>query len=251
VRVAPFFIAGFAMLCGCGHTGSNQKQEITVAAAANLTDAFGEIAKQFEAASGIHVIHSFASTGDLTRQIENAAPFDVFAAADVRHVEELAAGGLITPGSRAVYARGRLVLWTSPDSPVQINRLEDLTKPAVRFIAIAKPETAPYGTAAVEALKKSGLWSAVQSKIVYAESINMAKQYTSTLNADACFTAYSLVLHSGGHAVFVDESLHTPIDQAMVVLKRSLKQHFALRYEKFVLGSEGRAILARFGYLGK
>lgn len=248
VRGAPLLLAGFAVLCGCGRT-STHRPEITVAAAANLTDVFGEIAREFEARSGVHVVYSFASTGDLTRQIENAAPFDVFAAADVRHVDELAARGLIAPGSRAIYGRGRLALWTPPGGQVPVKRLEDLAEPSVRFIAIAKPETAPYGAAAVEALKKSGLWSAVEKKIVYAESISMAKQYASTHNADAALTAYSLVLHDAGHAVPVDEWLHAPIEQAICVLKTSTKQELALRYEKFVLGEEGRKILSRFGYL--
>lgn len=235
-------------MCGCGPTSSPQKPGITVAAAANLTNAFGEIAKQFEAATGVHVIHSFAATGDLTRQIENSAPFDVFAAADIRHIDELASRDLITEGTRAVYARGRLVLWTPPHAKVEVNSLGDLAKQGVRFIAIAKPGMAPYGAAAVESLRNSGLWESVKDKIVYAESISMAKQYAATHNADASFTAYSLVLNSGGHALPVDEKLHIAIEQAIAVLKRSRRQDLARRYQQFVLGSQGRAILERYGY---
>lgn len=248
VHPAPFLIAGLALLCGCGHSGTPRKPEITVAAAANLTDSFGEIATRFEAATGAHVIHSFAATGDLTRQIENAAPFDVFAAADVGHVDELVARGRITEGTRAVYARGQLALWTPPGGTAQVNSLADLDKPAVRFIAIAKPEVAPYGAAAVESLRNSHVWESVQPKVVYAESISMSKQYAATHNADASFTAYSLVLNSGGHVLLVDEKLHKPIQQAMAVVKRSPRQDLARRYEQFVLGTEGRAILERYGY---
>ncbi len=232
----------------CAPKTPPSKSQITIAAAANLTEAFGEIGTAFEADSGIHVVHSFASTGDLTRQIENAAPFDVFAAADVSHVQELERKDLLTVNTRVVYARGRLAVWAAPGSALQLNTLTDLTQPAVRFIAIAKPELAPYGSAAVEVLQNAGIWEQVKPKVVYAENISMAKQYAATRNADASFTAYSLVMRSGGSVLLVDEKLHAPIDQALAVVKRSPHQDEAQQYRKFVLGDKGRTILERYGY---
>ena len=221
---------------------------ITVAAAANLTDAFQAIAGRFETSAGVHVVLSFAATGDLTRQIENAAPFDVFAAADTSHIDQLDREGLLTPGTKSIYARGRLALWTPPGGSVHIRSLQDLAGPQVRFVAIAKPEIAPYGAAAVESLRKLDLWDRVGPKVVYAENISMAKQYASTYNADASFTAYSLVIHAGGNTLLVDESLHAPIDQGMAVIRASPKQAMALKFLHFVLGAEGRKILERYGY---
>src|SRR5579872_5508961 len=109
---------------------------VTIAAAANLTDVFQVIGSRFQAATGIHPVFSFASTAQLTQQIENSAPFDVFTAADATHVQELDRKRLLLPGSRAVYARGILALWIPPGAKAAINRIEDLDNPAVRFIAI-------------------------------------------------------------------------------------------------------------------
>ena len=235
-------------LVGCTGNAPRSRPSITVAAAANLTEAFGEIGTAFEADSGIHVVHSFASTGALARQIENGAPFDVFAAADVRHLQELERKRLLTANTVVVYARGRLAVWAAPASGIQLKSLTDLTQPGVRYIAIAKPELAPYGSAAIEALKNAGLWDQVERKVVYAENISMAKQYAATRNADASFTAYSLVLKSGGSVLLVDEKLHAPIEQALAVLMGSHHQDQALEYRKFVLGAKGRSILQRHGY---
>src|SRR6202140_1429775 len=119
--------------------------EITVAAAANLNDVFQRVGPQFEAQTGIHPVFSFGSTAQLAQQIEHGAPFDVFAAADTKHVEELDQKGLVLNGSRAVYARGVLALWIPTPSKTRVSRIEDLVSNDVRFIAVAKPELAPYG----------------------------------------------------------------------------------------------------------
>src|SRR6202035_3657780 len=113
----------------------------------------------------------------LVQQIENAAPFDVFAAADTVHIDQLDRDGKILAESRTLYARGRLSLWKPRGS---LQKLEDLTSPSIRFVAIAKPEAAPYGEAAVKSLKSLGIWDKVQPKVVYANNISMAKQYAAT-----------------------------------------------------------------------
>ena len=152
---------------------------------------------------------------------------------------------MILPESRVVYARGRLALWSPHNS---VKKLDDLTQPWVRFIAIAKPEAAPYGEAAVESLKSLGIWEKVQPKVVYASNINMAKQYAATGNADAAFTACSLVQQESGSVIIVDEKLHQPIDQAVGIVSTSSRKGDAKRFVSFLTGEQGRSLLERFGY---
>jgi molybdate transport system substrate-binding protein len=118
----------------------------------------------------------------------------------------------------------------------------------VRNLAIAKPELAPYGEAAVESLKAAGVWDQVQSKVVYAENIAMARQYGDSGNADAVFTAYSLVLHDSGKIIQVDEKLHRPIEQALGILASSAHQADARKFADFFLQGSGRDTLRQYGY---
>jgi molybdate transport system substrate-binding protein len=225
----------------------SQTESLNVAAAANLNDVFKEIAAAFTKETGVGVTLSFGGTAQLTQQIENGAPFDIFAAADRRHIDQLRDKGLIVPGSDAVYARGSIVLWC-PATKATVNKIQDLTQPSVRFIAIAKPELAPYGQAAVEALRVLHLWDAVEKKVVYAENITAAKQYAATGNADCGFVAKSLVARESDQGMPVDEKLYRPIDQALAIMKSTNKPAEARRFAAFVTGPKGTAILAKFGY---
>ena len=224
------------------------RAQVSVAAAANLTDVLQAIVSEFEAETGIHPTFSFGSTAQLARQIESGAPFDVFAAADTEHVEELDQKHLLARGSRAVYATGVLALWIPPGTKDSIDRIEDLTRPDVKFIAVAKPELAPYGEATVQTLEHLGIWERVKSKIVYAENINMAKQYGTSNNADAVFTAYSLVLKEGGKKIQVKENLHRPISQELGILADSKNPREARAFVEFLLKGRGRDVLAESGY---
>lgn len=222
--------------------------EIVVAAAANLTEAFQEIGAAFVKETGIKVIYNFGATTQLAQQIEHGAPFDVFAAADAVHVDRLVQSGKVLANSRAVYARGRLALWIPETSRISIRDLSGLLQPSVRFIALANPDIAPYGAAAVEVLEKQNLWQQLQPKIVRAENVNAAKQLAATGNAEAAFTAYSLLLEERGQVIRIDESLHSPIDQELGIVASSQQPERARRFVNFVLGEQGRAILTRFGY---
>jgi molybdate transport system substrate-binding protein len=223
-------------------------QEITVAAAANLSDAFEEVAKQFTAETGIRVVYSFGSTADLTKQIENGGPFDLFASADIEHVDRLGQKGLIVPDSRAVYARGRLVIWTPSQGRVTINRLEDITSAEVKIVAIAKPDLAPYGRATVEVLKALNIWPQVEPKVVYGTNVSTTKQYATSGNADVAFIPLALVKKNEGRYLEVEERLHQPIDQALAIIKASGKQDMARSFTTYILGAKGQAILQQFGY---
>ena len=253
--LSPFafvaLIVALLLIAGCRKPPADDQpnvREITVAAAANLTEAFAEVAKQFTAKTGINVVYSFGSTADLAKQIENGGPFDVFAAADVEHVDGLNQKGLIVPDSRAVYARGRLVLWTPPQGRVKVNRIEDVSRADVKTVAIAKPDLAPYGRATVEALKALNVWSEVEPKVVYGTNVSNTKQYATSGNADVAFIPLALVKQGEGQYVEVEERLHQPIDQAFAIIKASGKQEMARRFTDFVLSSEAQAILKQYGY---
>ena len=232
-----------------GAVTKDAAKEITVAAAANLTEAFDEVGRQFTERTGIKVTYSFGGTADLAKQIENDAPFDVFAAADLRHVDQLRDKGLLIAETRAVYARGRLVLWVpSTRAGPRITRLEDLTRADVKNVAIAKPDLAPYGAATVEALRALNLWPRVEVKAVYAQNVSQTKQFASTGNADAAFIPLALVKTGEGEAIEVDEHLHGPINQAIGVVKATNRLEPARRFVDFVLSEEGQALLGRYGY---
>jgi len=245
-RYLLIIVASWALTCQ--HRAQAADREITVATAANLTEVAQALGAEFEARTKIHPVFSLGSTAELTTQIENSAPFDVFLAADAEHVDKLDHEGLLAAGSNAVYAVGVLALWIPPSSKAQVNKVDDLKSADVRVIALANPKLAPYGAAAVEALQHSGIWDAVQAKIVYADNISMAKQYGTSKNADAVFSAYSLVLKETGKVIQVDQVLYQPIVQKLGIVAQSPHREGAQSFTRFVLGEPGRAILARFGY---
>lgn len=220
--------------------------EVHVAAAANLRGVIDDLSRDFTARTGLPAIPTVGATAQLTQQIENGAPVDVFLSADTEHVDALISKGLADPQTRAIYARGRLVLWapTRPD----ITTLQDLAGPNVKQVGCARPELAPYGAAAIQALKKQGLWEAVEPKLVYAQNISAAKQFADSGNVAAAFTSLSLVKNLPGHSVVIDEGLYDPLDQALCIVKQTAQPALARRFRDFVLSADGRAILIRYGY---
>ena len=223
------------------------RREVVIAAASNLSDVFREIGSQFEAETHIHPVFSFASTSVLAQQAIRGAPFDLIALADETHLEELEGKSLLVPGSRAVYAFGSLALWV-PQGAAGIQRIEDLTTPSIKVIAIAKPELAPYGAAAVAALKHAGIWDLVRRKIVYAESVTMAKRLGTTGNADAVLTAYPLVLREKGTVVLLEPHNHPPIGQALGILATAASRADAARFSQYILTGPGKVIFQKYGY---
>lgn len=222
--------------------------ELIVAAAANLTDVFAQIGPRFTARTGIRVVFSFGATADLARQIENGAPFDVFAAADIAHVDQLLAKGLITPGSRSLYARGRLVMWLPPGSSLKASQIRDITAKEFERVAIAKPDVAPYGQAAVESLQSLGIWSQVEPKVIYGQNVSQAKQFAATGNAEVAFIPMALVKPGEGTFIEVSEESHQPIDQALGIVKDSSRQTAARQFVDFLMSDEGQELLSKNGY---
>jgi molybdenum ABC transporter, periplasmic molybdate-binding protein len=246
-----FFLTLLCLFCCSCKTSvetQSQPQEINVAAAANLTDAFTELGKEFTKRTSVRVVFSYGATADLARQIEQDAPFDVFASADVENVERLASKGLLASGGLKLYARGRLVIWTPPGARLTLTKIEDLSRAEIERIGIAKPDVAPYGRASVEALRALNLWPQLESKVVYGQNVSQVRQYAATGNVDAAFIPLALVRAGEGRTLEVDERLHKPINQAIAILKNSQKQEAARRFVEFVLSEEGQALLERYGY---
>ena len=226
----------------------NSQPELTIAAASNLTDAFAELGPRFTSKTGIHVVFSFGATADLAKQIENGAPFDVFAAADTEHVELLDNKSLLTPGSRSIYARGRLVMWLPAGSKLKAERIQDITAKPFERIAIAKPDVAPYGKATVESLQALGIWKDIESRVIYGQNVSQTKQYVATGNAEVGFIPLALVKPGEGSYLEVSDDLHRPIDQALGIVKESTRQDAARKFVDFLLSPEGRELMSQKGY---
>jgi molybdate transport system substrate-binding protein len=248
------FVIVFAVLLSVScnpstsRNNSTTSPELVVAAASNLTEAFAEIGPRFTDQTGVRVVFSFGATAELAKQIENGAPFDVFTAADTSHVDQLERKGLLEPGTRAVYARGRLVMWLPPGSALKAERIGDITAKAFERIVIAKPDVAPYGQAAVESLKALGFWNEIESRIIYAQNVSQAKQYAATGNVEVAFIPLALVKPGEGTYIEVDEGSHRSIDQALGIIKDSPRQEAARQFVNFLLSEEGQALLEKKGY---
>ena len=235
--------------CKQSQAPTSSNHELTVAAASDLTSAFDEIGREFQSATGTRVVFDFGSSGLLTRQIENGAPMDVFAAANVDYINELEIKGLIVAGTKAIYARGRIVIWTAKDSKLQFENLNDLTKTEAHRIAIANPDHAPYGRAAREALENSGIWEKVKPKLVYGENIRQTLQFAQTGNVEVAIVALSLAQQSDGHWRLIPDTLHRPLDQAVAVIKGTQNEKQAREFAAFVTGQQGRVVLQKYGFI--
>lgn len=222
--------------------------ELTVAAASDLTPAFEEIGREFQSTYKTKVIFVFGSTGLLTKQIENGAPMDLFAAANVSYIDQLEQKGLIIPDSKAIYARGRITLWTPSDSLLRLEGIKDLARPEVMRVAIANPDHAPYGLAARQALEKAGIWEAVKPKLVYGDNIRQTLQYAETGNVDVAIVALSLSMQSRGRSYLIPEELHQPIDQGLAIMKSTPKEQAARAFAAFLTGPQGQKIMQKYGF---
>ena len=223
--------------------------ELTVAAAADLQFAFTEIAALYEQETGQDVTLVFGSTGQLAQQIQNGAPYDLFAAANIQYVEDLADQGLVLPDSVALYAQGRIVLAASRRSGVTAETLADLLAPEIKHIAIANPEHAPYGVAAMQALQAAGVWERIQPKLVLGENVRQALQYVQTGNAEAGIVALSVANVPEITWTLLAASLHNPLNQALAVVASSPEPDRAREFAAFINGDVGRPIMRQYGFI--
>jgi molybdate transport system substrate-binding protein len=243
-------VGGLFLPCRGGAQNNPPRQiSLTISAAADLALAFQELGALFEKETGTEAIFNFGSTGQLAQQIEQGAPVDLFAAANVDFIEELEKQGLILSDTKALYARGRITLWTRADGPVRIERIEDLTRPEVRQVAIANPEHAPYGIAAREAMQSVGIWEKIQPKLVLGENVRQTLLYAETGNVEVAIVALSLSVQGRGRWVLVPQELHKPIDQALAVIKGTRHEQEARRFVAFINGSTGRPVMRKYGFI--
>ncbi|MGA2631554.1 MAG: molybdate ABC transporter substrate-binding protein [Terriglobia bacterium] len=228
--------------------------ELLVAAAADLTYAFAEVSTAFEKHTGHRLRPAFGSSGNFFAQIRNGAPFDVFFSADSDYPRQLEVEGLAEPGSFCRYATGRIVLWVPSDSSLDIERhgLKALLDPLVVKIAIANPQHAPYGRAAVAALRAAGWYEKVEPKLVLGENVSQAAQFVASGNASAGIIALSLALspamRARGRYWLIPAEAHPPLDQAAVILKTSPHKAAARALLEYLRSAEGRALLQRYGF---
>lgn len=221
--------------------------QTNVAVAANFTDAAKEIAAAFKAETGHEAILSFGATGQLFTQITQDAPFEVFLSADAERPAKALADGLAVEGSGFTYAIGKIVLWSA--SVDLVKGAETLKEGNFQKIALADPATAPYGAAAVEAMKALGVHDALQPKFVQGKNIAQTYQFVETGNAELGFVALAQVIMSGkGSRWDVPAELHSPINQDAVLLKKGESNAAAVAFLDFLKSPVGKAIIAKYGY---
>jgi len=223
--------------------------ELTVAAAADLQFAFSDLAELFEQQTGQKVTLIFGSTGQLSQQIENGAPYDLFAAANIDYIHQLAEKKLVLEDSVALYARGRIVLAANRQTGIKVVELKDLLNPQIRHIAIANPEHAPYGVAAKQALETAGLWEAIEPKLVFGENVRQALQYVQSGDAEAGIVALSVADVPEITWTLIDEANHQPLDQALAIVASSQQAELARQFAAFINGEHGRPIMRRYGFI--
>jgi len=227
--------------------------EIKVAAAADLTFAFKDVAARFQKETGNNVKLTYGSSGNFFAQIQNGAPFDLFFSADVGYAEKLAAAGLAEPGSMYEYASGKIVIWAPSASKLDLSRgLATLLDPGIRKIAIANPQHAPYGTAAVAAMRHAAAYDKIKSKLVLGENISQTAQFVQSGNADVGIIALSLALapamKNNGRYVEIPAADYPPLVQAGVVLKSSRNKGLARQFLKFLKEPGTVALMERYGF---
>jgi len=224
--------------------------EVSVAVAANFTDATRDIVPLFEKATGHTVKVSFGSTGKLYAQIEHGAPFEVFLAADSRRPKRAASEGLAVEVSRFTYAVGKLALW-SPKAGAFDDAEAFLKSGQFNRVAMANPKTAPYGLAAKQVMEHIGVWKQLQPKLVRGDSIAQTFQFTATGNAEVGFVALSQVTawkESKGTRWTIPQRYYAPIEQQAVLLKKGADDEAAKAFLDFLKSDEARAVITGYGY---
>ena len=236
---------------GLAFAGSALAGQVQVAVAANFSAPMQAIAAEFEKSSGHKVLTAIGSTGQLYAQISHGAPFDVLLAADDGTPARLESEGASVPGSRFTYAVGALALWSA-----QAGYVDDqgavLKTGTFRHLAIANPQTAPYGLAATQVLDKLGLTRAVAGKLVEGQSIAQAHQFVASGNAELGFVALSQVYKdgklTGGSAWMVPAELHEPIRQDAVLLNRGRDNPAAVALLDYLRGEQAATLIRAYGY---
>jgi len=227
---------------------------VRVAAAADLNQALVAVIAGFGASHDVDVAVSYGSSGTFYAQLLNQAPFDLFLSADLHYPNELASRGLTLPQSEFTYAVGRLVLWAPAASPLAIDRdgFAALTGTSITHLAIANPEHAPYGRAAVAAMQSAGIYDRLRPKLVFGENVAQTMQFAQSGAADAAIVARSLTsaptVKGTGREFEIPPASYPRMDQGGVILRWAADPDAARALRGFLLSADGRAILERSGF---
>jgi molybdate transport system substrate-binding protein len=252
--VSRVLVALIALTCLAAGTPDlhAQRATVAVAAAADLQAVMPELVSRFERETGVTATVSYGSSGNFFAQIQNGAPFDAFFSADVDYPKRLVASGHADADSLYEYATGHLVVWTRPDSGIDVARgLSIVADERVKRVAIANPQYAPYGRAAVAALQHEQLYEKVKGKLVLGENLSQTAQFAQTGNAQVGIISLSLALgpalKNGAYAE-VPTTFHPSIQQAAVVLTRSKNKTDARQLLAYLRRPETARLLQRFGF---
>ena len=228
-------------------------QSITVAAAADLQFAMQDITAGFQKQTGKQVKVIYGSSGNFFQQIQNGAPFDMFFSANLDYPKQLETSGLTAPGSYYQYAKGKIVVWLPNDSKININSgLKSFLDPAVKKVAVANPQHAPYGQAAVAAMQSEGIYDKVKDKIVTGENISQTASYVISGAADAGVIALSLALSPNmkekGRYIEIPTAEYPPIEQACVILNSSKEKETANQFLSYLKTKAVADTLQLYGF---
>ena len=245
LALCVFFIAG---------VNAAVAEELTIAAASDLSFAFKEIVAEYENTTGNHVRLTLGSSGNFYTQIHNGAPFDLYFSADISYPKKLEEAGLAVPGSLYPYAIGRIVLWAGKDSHLDLSKgLEILREPTIRKIAIANPKHAPYGRAAVAAMEYFKVYDLVKDKLIFGENISQAAQFIESGACDIGIIALSLAVAPAmkpkGAYWEISPDAHPALEQGVVILKQSKSPEAARQFLDFIKGPNGQGIMKRYGFV--
>ncbi|MCK6412808.1 MAG: molybdate ABC transporter substrate-binding protein [Azonexus sp.] len=240
------FLCLSALLLSTAHAG-----EVSVAVAANFTGPIQVIAPLFERDTGHKLLASFGATGKFYAQIANGAPFEVLLSADDETPARLLREGQGLANTAYTYAIGKLVLW-SPNPDLIDTRGEALKKGSFKHLALANPKTAPYGSAAMQAMTRLGVLDALKPRFVQGENIGQTHQFVSTGNAELGFVAYSQVIRNGkiggGSGWLVPADLYDPIRQDAILLNKGRDNPAAKALLDYLKGGKAREVIKSFGY---
>jgi molybdate transport system substrate-binding protein len=252
----PMAFLLLSLLCACGsHNTLNAGRLLTIAAAADLKFAIDEVIQQYQPThSEIHIKTIYGSSGSFYTQISNNAPFDIFLSADMEYPRKLESAGLAILGTDFEYAVGRLVLWTKKDSPIDVEHIgiQALLDTSVRKISIANPQHAPYGQAAVAAMKHFGVYEKAKDKFVFGENVAQALEFVDSGAAQIGIIAMSLAsaptVKPRGKYWEIPLDSYPRMNQGGIILKRVRDRAAADDFRSFLLADQGRAILKQFGF---
>ena len=250
IRYCLFLIGALA------YAGVADAAQLAIAAAADLQFAFEELVAEFQTNQpSIQVRVSYGSSGNFYAQLQNRAPFDLLFSADTTYPRKLAEAGLALDTNVFVYAIGRIVAWVPRQSSVEVEKLgaRSLLSSSVKKIAMANPDHAPYGKAALAALKSLGVYAEAESKLVYGENIAQTAQFVQSGSADLGILALSLVIapqmHEAGRYWEIPQDAYPKMEQGGIILSWTKEVRAARTFRDFVLGTRGREVFRRYGFL--